>query len=92
MPQASIVCTNVGKPVGMAEIAVETHRSRTRVTILAPNDTENRDITATANEATRPKTFVICSSPAPEGDRVGGVGGDHLGDPAHSAADLLCTT
>ena len=68
-PDASIVCTNVGKPVGMAEIAVEMHRSRT-VSRVWPRTIPKIAITATANHATRPKTFVIPSSSRCKGDRV----------------------
>ena len=42
-PDDSIVCTNVGRPTGIAEIAVEMH-SRTSVSrVLAPRDSDDGD-------------------------------------------------
>ena len=42
-PDDSIVCTNVGKPTGIAEIAVEMHSENERLRIHAPRDSDDRD-------------------------------------------------
>jgi hypothetical protein len=66
-PEESIVCTNVGRPVGIAEIAVETHRS-TSVSNACPRAMPKIAITATASQAIRPKTLVMPSSSFCNGD------------------------
>ena len=67
-PDDSIVSTNVGRPVGIAEIAVDT-QSRTRVSMSWPRAMPKMAITATASHATSPKTLVIPSSSFCSGDR-----------------------
>ena len=67
-PDDSIVWTNVGRPVGIAAIAVETHSS-TRVVVSWPRTMPKMAITATAAQASMPNTLVMLSSSRCSGDR-----------------------
>jgi hypothetical protein len=68
-PDDNINCTNVGKPVGMAEIAVDTHSS-TSVSVSWPRAIPKTAMTATATQARMPKSFVRSSSSRWSGDFV----------------------
>ena len=68
-PDDSIVCTNVGRPVGIAEIAVEMHSS-TRVSRSWPRAMPTIAMIATAVQASSPKIFVMPSSSRCSGDRA----------------------
>ena len=68
-PDDSISCTKVGNPVGMAEIAVETH-SRISVSDSWPRAMPTRAMMATAPQARTPKIFVRSSSSTCSGDLV----------------------
>ena len=68
-PDDSISCTNVGRPVGMAEIAVDTH-SRTSVSVSWPRAIPTMAMTATAAQARMPKSLVRPSSSRCSGDFV----------------------
>src|SRR5215469_10088594 len=67
-PDDSIVCTNVGRPTGIAAIAVETHSS-TSVVRSWPRTMPKMAITATASQATVPNTLVMPSSSRCSGER-----------------------
>ena len=56
-PEDTMVCTNVGRPVGIAEIAVDTH-SNASVSSVWPRTIPKIAITATASQATSPNTLV----------------------------------
>ena len=68
-PDDSISCTNVGRPVGMAEIAVDTHSS-TSVSVSWPRAIPKMAMTATAAQARMPKSLVRPSSSRCSGDFV----------------------
>ena len=66
-PDDNIVWTNVGKPTGIAEMAVEM-QSRISVSVSWPRAMPIMAITATAVHASRPKIFVKPSSSRCNGD------------------------
>ena len=68
-PDDSMACTNVGRPVGMAAIAVDMHSS-TRVVVSWPRARPKMAITATAIKAIVPNTLVMSSSSRCSGERV----------------------
>jgi hypothetical protein len=68
-PDESINCTNVGRPVGMAEIAVEM-QSSTRVSRSWSRAMPKIAMMATAPQARNPKIFVRPSSSTWSGDFV----------------------
>ena len=68
-PWDSRADTNAGMPVGMAEIAIATPRSRTSDS-GSPRKSPTTTITATAVQATMPMTDVSLSSSCCSGDRV----------------------
>jgi hypothetical protein len=67
-PDDNIACTNVGRPVGMAEIAVEMHSSASVVSSW-PRAMPKMAITPTTSHAMRPNTLVMPSSSRCSGDR-----------------------
>ena len=69
-PLESIACTKVGRPVGMAEIAIEMP-SRSTEAISWPRTRSNTTITATAPHAIHPSTPVRESSSRCSGDFAG---------------------
>ena len=60
-PEESIVCTKVGRPVGIDAMAVEMHSS-TRVSLSWPRAIPTMAMMATAPHARKPNTLVIPSS------------------------------
>ena len=68
-PDDNINCTNVGRPVGMAEIAVDTHNS-TSVSASWSRAIPKMAMMATAAQARTPKSFVRPSSSRWSGDFV----------------------
>ena len=69
-PKASIVCTKVGKPVGMAEIAIATPNMSTD-SMDCPRATPRTTMSTTAAQAITPRTLVSESSSRCSGDFLG---------------------
>ena len=81
-PDDSIVCTNVGRPVGIDEIAVDT-QSSSRVSVSWPRTIPTMAMTATANQAIDAEHLGHAVELALQ-RRAGPLGrGHHVGDPAH---------
>ncbi len=68
-PYASMACTNVGRPVGMAEIATAVARN-SRSLAGSPRSRPMTTMSATADHAIAPSTLVSASSSRCSGDLV----------------------
>ena len=68
-PDDNIVCTNVGRPTGIAEIAVEMH-NRMSVSVSWSRAMPTMAMIATAVHASSPKILVMPSSSRCSGERT----------------------
>ena len=68
-PEDSIVCTNVGRPVGMADDGRRDAQQDERLGVLVAGDADDRDHRRPHAHARMPKTLVMPSSSRCSGDR-----------------------